>query len=125
MPLLHDQAVRSRIEGRLRTLTPDRRPLWGKMSVDQMLWHLNEALAGALGEIDVAPPDKKPPVPGWLMKFLVINVPWGKGAPTMPAFVAKRQYDSKPSERGASSCCKRSRTSRSKASGPATRCSVP
>ena len=27
------------------------------------------------------------------MKFLVINVPWGKGAPTMPAFVAKKQYD--------------------------------
>ena len=51
MPLLHDQAVRSRIESRLRALTPDRRPLWGKMSVDQMLWHLNEALAGALGEM--------------------------------------------------------------------------
>ena len=93
MPLLHEQVVRSRIESRLRALTPDRRPLWGKMSVDQMLWHLNEALAGALGEIEVAPPVRKPPIPGWLMKFLVINVPWGKGAPTMPAFVAKRQYD--------------------------------
>jgi hypothetical protein len=27
------------------------------------------------------------------VKFLVINVPWGKGAPTMPAFVARRQHD--------------------------------
>ena len=125
MPLLHDQAVRSRIESRLRALTPDRRPLWGKMSVDQMLWHLNEALAGALGEIDVAPPEKKPPIPGWLMKFLVINVPWGKGAPTMPAFVAKGSTISKPSGPGASACCKRSWTSRSKASGPAIPCSVP
>lgn len=55
MPLLHDQSVRSRIEGRLRALTPDRRPLWGKMSIDQMLWHLNEALAGALARSGEAP----------------------------------------------------------------------
>jgi hypothetical protein len=64
MPLLHEQVVRSRIESRLRALTPGRQPLWGKMSVDQMLWHLNEALAGALGEIEVAPPVRKPPIPG-------------------------------------------------------------
>ena len=93
MPLLHDPAVRSQMESRLRALTPDRRPLWGKMSVDQMLWHLNAAAGAALGEIEVTPPDRKPPIPGWLLKFLVINVPWGKGAPTMPAFVATRQYD--------------------------------
>ena len=93
MPLLHDQAVRSRIERRLQALTPDTRPRWGKMSVDQMLWHLNQAIAGALGEIQVTPLEKKPPLPGWLMKFLVINAPWGKGAPTMPGFVAKGSYD--------------------------------
>ena len=93
MPLLHDPAVRSRIESRLRALTPESRPLWGRMSVDQMLWHLNEAAAAALGEIDVTPPARKPPIPGWLLKFLIINVRWGKSAPTMPAFVAKQQYD--------------------------------
>ena len=93
MPLLHDQAVRSRIEGRLGALTPDRRPLWGKMSVDQMLWHLNEALSGALGEIDVAPPDKKPPIPGLVDEVPLHQRAVCKGAPRCPSFVAKRQYD--------------------------------
>ena len=95
------------------------------MSVDQMLWHLNEALAGALGEIVPGPPDKRPPIPGWLMKFLVINMPWGKGAPTMPALVATRQYDFDAERTEASACCKRSLTNRSKARGPAIPCSAP
>jgi hypothetical protein len=53
MALVHNSAVRSRIQTRLRALTPGSRPRWGKMSVDQMLWHVNEALACAVGEMEI------------------------------------------------------------------------
>ena len=63
----------------------------GKMSVDQMLWHVNDALAAALGDLTTAP--RKPPLPRGLLKFMILNMPWGKSAPTMPEFVAKQGYD--------------------------------
>jgi hypothetical protein len=61
------------------------------MSVDQMLWHVSDALALALGELSVPP--TKPPLPRGLLKFMILNLPWGKNAPTMPQFVAKQSYD--------------------------------
>lgn len=45
MPLLHEQAVRSGIEGQLRALTPDRRPSWGRMSVD-LVDEVHQILSG-------------------------------------------------------------------------------
>ena len=36
---------------RLKALRPDAQRRWGKMSVAQMLWHVNEAMEGALGRI--------------------------------------------------------------------------
>lgn len=91
MSLLHDAAVRSAIEKRLAALTPDTRSRWGKMTVDQMLWHVNQAMSVPLGELT---PDRMPfLVPKALIKFVTLNLPWVKGAPTNPAFVPKRKYD--------------------------------
>jgi hypothetical protein len=89
--VIHDPAIRQRLEERVRSLRPDATPRWGKMSVDQMLWHVNDALAAALGEIEV--PQEKPPLPPKMLKFMVLNLPWMKGAPTATAFVAKTHYD--------------------------------
>jgi hypothetical protein len=61
------------------------------MSVDQALWHLNQGLALALGQIDQPP--QKIPLPRPIMKLLVLTVPWPKGAPTVPALEAKQRYD--------------------------------
>jgi len=61
------------------------------MSVDQMLWHVNTAMAVALG-LETAKPDKAP-LPRPVMKFLVLRMPWPKNAPTNPGFVARAQYD--------------------------------
>jgi hypothetical protein len=61
------------------------------MSVDQMLWHVGDALALSLGELTVSA--EKPPIPRGLLKFVVLNLPWGKSGPTHSAFVAKRNYD--------------------------------
>lgn len=91
MALLHDTEFRTRVEARVRALTPDSRPRWGKMSVDQMLWHVNHALEATMG--DVAVPPTKAPLPRAVMKFLILNVPWPKGAPTLPGMEATRQYD--------------------------------
>jgi hypothetical protein len=91
MASLHDPAHRSQLIARLNGLRPDSQRRWGKMTVDQMLWHVSDALALSLGEITVG--SEKPPLPKGLLKFIVLNLPWGKGGPTHPAFVAKKNYD--------------------------------
>lgn len=91
MPLLHDPQYRSGIEARLGSLHSDTKPHWGKMSVDQMLWHVNQGLALSLGQI--TSPPQKTPLPRPIMKLLVLKLPWPKGAPTMPVLEAKQQYD--------------------------------
>lgn len=91
MPLLHDPQCRSDIEARLRSLHSENKPRWGRMSVDQMLWHVNEGLALSLGQITTSP--HKTPLPQAIMKILVLTLPWPKGAPTMPVLEAKQHYD--------------------------------
>lgn len=91
MQLLHDPAVRARLEARVRALTPDSPRQWGNMTVDQMLWHLNQFLAFALGDATMPPTKFK--IPAGLMRFVVLYAPWPKGAPTNPKAFAKERYD--------------------------------
>ena len=91
MPRLHDASYRSAIQARIRQLRPDSQRRWGRMSVGQMLWHVNEAMETALGRVQL--PLEKVPLPRPLMKFIVINIPWPKGAPTLPKWVAGKEYD--------------------------------
>ena len=60
---------------------------WGKMSVAQMLWHVNEAMEGALGRIQMDATKPPIPLPRPVLKFLVLNAPWGKGAPTLKRWI--------------------------------------
>jgi hypothetical protein len=90
--LLHDPPHKAEILRRLKTLSPNAARRWGKMSVSQMLWHVNEAMEGALGRIQAEP--MKVPLPRPLLKFLVLNFPWGKGAPTLKRWVPQSDnYD--------------------------------
>jgi hypothetical protein len=91
MSLLHDPTTREAIRSRLNGLQPDARRQWGKMTVDQMLRHLNIALGATLGQGDYTP--MKMPMPGPLFRFFVVNMPWPKGAPTHPEFVCGERYD--------------------------------
>jgi len=91
MALIHDPQTRSAIEQRIRALTPDSRATWGKMSVDQMLWHVNQAIGLSLGTVTVGPGG--PVMPAWMLRTFVINMPWRKGGPTLPDFIARKQYD--------------------------------
>jgi hypothetical protein len=87
---------------RLRALQPDSERRWGKMSVSQMLWHVNEAMESALGRIQAEP--MKVPLPRPLLKFLVLNAPWGKGAPTLKRWVPQHDRHEFTSERDR--CCR-------------------
>jgi hypothetical protein len=39
------------------------------------------------------PTSGKKPLPAPLLKFVVLNLPWPKGAPTNPGFIAQTRYD--------------------------------
>jgi hypothetical protein len=91
MRSIHDCRYKTDIERRLRELRPDSQRRWGKMSVGQMLWHVNEAMDAALGHVQLPP--VKLPVPRALLKFIVMNMPWGEGAPTYPQWVARNDFD--------------------------------
>jgi len=82
--LLHDTAVHESIRARIQSLTPNAQRKWGKMTVDQMLWHCNQVLKTALGDIGVTP--KRPPLPLPVVKFMLFNLPWPHGAPTAPEY---------------------------------------
>jgi hypothetical protein len=87
--LLHDPAIRNAIRARLEALRPDAPRKFGKMRIDQMLWHANQALAQSLGQVPSR--SVKTPVPKPVLKFFVLNLPWPTGAPTAPEFVADAQ----------------------------------
>jgi hypothetical protein len=79
---LHDPEVYTSIRKRVESLRVDTPRQWGKMSVDQMLWHVNVSMREAVG--DYTPQLKPPPLPKVLFRWAVINLPWGRGAPTRP-----------------------------------------
>ncbi len=90
--LLHQTDTTERLVRRLEALTPGATRAWGKMSVDQMLWHVNSAMRIALGRQQSAPL-KAPPVPLFLVKFFVLSMPWPKGVPTGPDLIARSTYN--------------------------------
>jgi hypothetical protein len=50
------------------------------MSIDQMLWHVNVSMREAVGEYH--PRIKPLPLPKPVMRWAVMNLPWGKGMRT-------------------------------------------
>ncbi len=91
MSTLHHNETRAAIKKRLQELRPDATRKWGSMTVDQMLWHVNQPLKESLGEYIA--PEGKPPLPPMLLRWLVLNVPWPRGAATRPDLVAVQRYD--------------------------------
>ncbi|MBV9880540.1 MAG: DUF1569 domain-containing protein [Gemmatirosa sp.] len=93
MPTLHDPAHRAAIDARVRALRPDSARRWGRMSIDQMLWHVNEALELALGRTSAAPVPAPVPMPKAVLRTLVLALPWPKGVRTMPTLLARDPHD--------------------------------
>jgi hypothetical protein len=89
--LLHDPEVYASIRKRIESLRPDTPRQWGKMTLDQMLWHVNVSMREAVG--DYKPQIKAIPIPKPMMRWMVINMPWGKGARTREDMYAGSDYD--------------------------------
>jgi hypothetical protein len=80
--LLHDPGRGDELKRRVHALTQDLTPRWGTMSIDQMLRHVNLVLMESLGEHTPQPNIRGLPAP--LVRWMILNVPWGRGAPTRP-----------------------------------------
>lgn len=88
MKNIFDAAVTAELIQRINSLGPETKPLWGKMSVDQMLAHCSVAYEMAYTD--------KHPKPNALMRFMlktfvkngVVNEkPYPKNLRTAPAFI--------------------------------------
>jgi hypothetical protein len=78
--LLHDAGRGAELTRRVQALTPETLQRWGKMSVDQMLHHVNLSLAESLGGHSAKPNIRGLPEP--LVRWAILNLPWRKGAMT-------------------------------------------
>ncbi len=89
--LLHDPEVYASIRRRIESLRPDTPRQWGKMSIDQMLWHVNVSMREAVG--DYQPRIKPIPIPKPVLRWMVLHLPWGKGARTREDMYAVSTHD--------------------------------
>jgi hypothetical protein len=88
MNTLWKEASRRDLLDRLRNLTPDSRPLWGKFTVDRMLAHLVESFRMGLGELPTK--SKRLAMRRWPLNVIVVYlVPWPKGVPTARELIAR------------------------------------
>ena len=88
---LHDPEVYASIRKRIESLRADTPRQWGKMSIDQMLWHVNVSMREAVG--DYTPAIKPLPLPKPLIRWAILNMPWGRGARTRPDMYAVSTHD--------------------------------
>ena len=88
MKSMHSETDRRAIMERVRRLTPDARPQWGKMNAPQMVVHLTDAIRMATGELPV--PARKTPFRFPPLKQLFLYVlPMPKGLPTSSELIAR------------------------------------
>jgi len=88
MASLWNNDARAALQGRMRQLTPDAQPRWGKMNCPQMLAHLNDSVRMAIGDLpvrSVGGPLRYPP----LRELLIYVLPMPKGVPTAPELIAR------------------------------------
>jgi hypothetical protein len=92
MNSIFNKVDNDKIITRIKSLTPDSKAIWGRMSVDQMLKHTNDAMIVAFGEKELKI--------NFLMRFLgkmmknkVINSEFKKNSPTAPEFMYRENFD--------------------------------
>lgn len=93
MKNLFDPSAAADILSRFEKLQPDSKALWGRMTVAQMLAHIQVPTEVSLGDRQL-----KRSIPGFLFgsfarKKLLNDKPFPVGLPTDPSFVMKGDYD--------------------------------
>jgi hypothetical protein len=93
MPTLRKQKTRNDLIRRLRALTPESRPQWGKLDAPRLLSHLADTLAMALGDLPTQPAGRKA-FQRFPLKHLILYVlPFPKDVPTAPELLSSRPGD--------------------------------
>lgn len=88
MKNIFDNQVAQEFIGRINQLTPEIQPLWGKMSVDQMLAHCNVTYEYVFEEGKYKKPGgfKKFILKAFVKKLVVSEKTYKKNSPTAPDF---------------------------------------
>jgi hypothetical protein len=86
---LLDTQVKKDIISRINLLQSTSAPLWGKMTVSQMLAHCQAQMGVALGETQVTSSVVSRLFGGWIKKMVINEKPFSKNLPTAPAFVVR------------------------------------
>ena len=81
MKSLWNEANRREIVERAAKLTPDRHPLWGRMTAPQMVAHITDAIRMATGDLPIRTRKTAFRYP-LIKQLLVYVVPVPKGLPT-------------------------------------------
>jgi hypothetical protein len=90
MSTLADPGAVAHCCARLDQLAPDAQRRWGRMSVHQMICHLNDSFKVAAGERQVS---RAPaPIPRSVIKWLALRspLPWAHNVPTRPEIAQGR-----------------------------------
>jgi hypothetical protein len=86
---LSDARARQELIDRLERLSPEAKPLWGKMSAPQMLAHLADWMLMAKGELKTAPKNRALSFPP-LKQLAIFWLPFPKGVPTAPELLSRK-----------------------------------
>jgi len=88
------KADRDLLLARFCKLTPERQPLWGRLSAREMVCHLADQLAVALGDIPSKPTGNlfTKTFAKWLVLYLPIPIPKGK-VQTVPEMLTTQPSD--------------------------------
>ena len=79
MRLLWEDTARGEILARIRALTPDRTPQWGKLTASKMVAHISDQIRMGLGDVPARRGSGALSV--WPVNYLMIHVvPWPHGA---------------------------------------------
>ncbi len=81
MKNLRKTEVKDEMVSRINKLHFASKPLWGTMNVIQALKHMALGFEIPKGKLDPTM-NKKPPLPKWLLKFLMLHIKMLKQAPT-------------------------------------------
>ncbi|WP_281635711.1 DUF1569 domain-containing protein [Flavobacterium marginilacus] len=92
MNSIFDKIDNQSIIDRINTLNPETAPLWGKMSVDQMLKHTNEVIIVAFGERNIKV-NFFIRLLGKMSKKSTFNFGFNKNSPTAKEFIFTGKYD--------------------------------
>ena len=92
MSSIFDKIDNQSIIDRINTLKPESTPLWGKMSVDQMLKHSNEIIIVAFGERELTVSFVSKLL-GKMSKKDIFDHGFEKNSPTAREFIFTGKYD--------------------------------